>query len=694
MGADMSDDSESNSGTSGVEGAVDVEDTSGVGVAGGVEGEAHALSPQPSGAPTAATNTVTNTSTNTSTNTVTPQGQSRPPTRPSVSRMGYKIPIVAKLVGVTVALLLIATVSIALRSSDLFERISGPREKDANGVAAEAKAAQINLILERHIQKAQIIGSLLLKTYATDAERTEALSLSFYQDLDFVGAEVVALKDGRPTTFDRISKDDYFRKLELPTDYLEQLRVAKPFPLTNVFNGSVEILNSSLPNGAPLLTLGVPFGRDELERITHVALVDVRLESVQKPFARVTDRSFFMVGKDGSVLAHPDEKLVFEGKTLKDLDVVQKALSSRIAKGETRYVNPSDKKTFIASYAQTNFGPAVIAQASEEIILEPARFVRREAFFVTGLVLSGAVFFIFLFSMSLTSPIEKLVEVTRQVAAGNFDVQSNVTSHDEVGELAKSFDTMVSGLKERDKMKNVLNKFHGSSITEDLMKGDLALGGKKKRVTVFFSDIRDFTKFSEGHTPEEVVEMLNEYFEIMVGIVTRNHGVVDKFVGDAMMAIWGAPNTTGQDEWYALKACLEMRAALEKLNELRVGRGQTEIKIGMGLNSGDAISGTIGSSERMEYTVIGDTVNTASRVESSTKAFGTDLLVSEETLAAVEGRFLPEFAGAAEVKGKAEPLKMFKVRGYVDEAGQEVVVRTKYSDYEAGEDPKVTKLAG
>jgi len=369
------------------------------------------------------------------------------------------------------------------------------------------------------------------------------------------------------------------------------------------------------------------------------------------------------------------------------------ALTSSLAKGETRYVDAKSKETFIASYAQTHFGPAVIAQASEEIILEPARVVRREAFYVTGLVLSGAIFFVFLFSISLTTPIEKLVDVTRQIAFGNFDIKANIHSHDEVGELGRSFDSMVDGLRERNKMKNVLNKFHGSSITEDLMKGDLALGGKKKRVTVFFSDIRDFTKFSEGHTPEEVVEMLNEYFEIMVGIVTKNHGVVDKFVGDAMMAIWGAPNSTGQDEVFAVKACLEMRAALEKLNEIRIGRGQTEIRIGMGLNSGEAISGTIGSSERMEYTVIGDTVNTASRIESSTKAFGTDLLISGETLAAVGPKFVTEFAGAAEVKGKTEPLQMHKVKGYVTDQGDTILVQTKYSDYEASSADKIKKVS-
>lgn len=600
-----------------------------------------------------------------------------------------RVPIVVKLVGVTVVLLLVATVSIAFRSSYLFESISGPRERDANGVAAEAKAAQVNVLFDKYRDKTRLVATQLYKTYASDAEKNESLGLSFYNDPDFVAVEIFEIKDGKQQLVQGVDKPDFIAQMNLTPDYLKKLRSLKPFPIASVFSGNVEIRNSSLPNGAPLVTIGLPFVRTDSGLITHVAIADLRLDGIQKPFSRVTDRTFYLIDKEGTVLAHPNDKLVLDAKNLKNLEVVKKTLSSKVLQGETKFFDTETNKSYIASFAQTQYGPAVIAQASEDIILEPARYVRRQAFFITGLVLSGAVFFVFLFSITLTNPIEKLVEVTRKVAAGNFDVQADIHSHDEVGELAGSFDAMVHGLKERDKIKNVMNKFHGSAITDDLMKGDLQLGGVNKEVTVFFSDIRDFTKFSEGHTPEEVVQMLNEYFEIMVAIVTKNHGVVDKFVGDAMMAIWGAPNTTGQDEQFALKACLEMRQALEELNRLRISRNQVEIKIGMGLNSGPAISGTIGSSERMEYTVIGDTVNTASRIEASTKAFGTDLLVSGETLARLNGKFVSEYAGAAEVKGKTEPLKMHKIKGYIDENGNEILIQTKYSDYEAGHVDKV-----
>jgi adenylate cyclase len=199
---------------------------------------------------------------------------------------------------------------------------------------------------------------------------------------------------------------------------------------------------------------------------------------------------------------------------------------------------------------------------------------------------------------------------------------------------------------------------------------------------VFFSDIRGFTAFSEHRSPEQVVAMLNEYFAVMVAIINRHGGVVDKFIGDAIMAIWGAPKSSKDDPSMALRACIEMRKGLAELNEKRIARGEPPLMIGMGLHAGPAISGTIGSDERMEYTVIGNTVNTASRIEASTKAFGTDLLVTDDVTSKVGENFIVEYAGAAEVKGRSEAIKMYKIRGYI-ENGEHVVVKTPYSDYEA-----------
>lgn len=231
----------------------------------------------------------------------------------------------------------------------------------------------------------------------------------------------------------------------------------------------------------------------------------------------------------------------------------------------------------------------------------PVLIVKRQAIYVAGFMLL-AIFLVFIFSNQFTGPIEKLVEISHQIAIGDFNVEAKkqVRSVDELGSLANAFDEMADGLKERDKVKMLFNKFHGSSIAEEMLKGEITTRGSNCDVVVFFSDVRGFTAFSEGHTPEEVVDMLNEYFGVMVSIINKNHGIVDKFIGDAIMAVWGAPTTTGKDCYWCISACLEMREALANLNSQRIQRGHNPLVIGMGVHFGPAISGTIGSQERME----------------------------------------------------------------------------------------------
>jgi adenylate cyclase len=194
-----------------------------------------------------------------------------------------------------------------------------------------------------------------------------------------------------------------------------------------------------------------------------------------------------------------------------------------------------------------------------------------------------------------------------------------------------------------------------------LQEDRIRLGGEKIPVTVFFSDIRSFTSSSEKMAPEAVVEMLNEYMSEMVSVIEKWGGVVDKYVGDAIMAIWGMPTQDpARDAEKAVFACLEMRLKLAELNERRRHRDQPPIQIGMGLNSGEVIAGNIGSPSRMEYTVIGDTVNTASRMESLTKEHKTDFLLNESTAALLTpGRF--ELLGPIETaaKGKAQSVLVY-----------------------------------
>lgn len=612
------------------------------------------------------------------------------------SPIRFFIPIGGKIAAMTLILLLAAAIPIAVRTSSLFKETSGKREEESNRSQANSRAAEINGLLESYIDKIGVLGTLRIKEFTDKsvAGLSTPSNIILARDHDIVSFEIFRRSaTGKAESLGRYTDDRYLKGYKLTTRYLDELAKAKPFPVEALFNGQPVLRNRSLQKSAPLMTLGVPVAKDSLGQVTHVAVADLPLALLQRGFAKASERVVYLVDRDGNVLAHPDEKLVMEGKNLSILPIVKTAMASKVAQGQLKYQNPQKKnETFISAYARCLFDLAVISEASENIVLEPARMVQKQVYYIAGLVVSIGFLVIFIFSLTLTRPIERLVALTGEIARGNFDVEATsvVKSKDEVEMLAWAFDGMTQGLKERDKVKNLFNKFHGASVTDNLLEGgELQLGGVKKQVAVFFSDIRGFTAFSENKTPEEVVGMLNEYFQEMVKVIYAHHGIVDKFIGDAIMAIWGAPKSTGDDAYQAVMACIEMRIALDELNKKRRARGDVPIKIGMGLHYGEAISGTIGSDDRMEFTVIGDTVNMASRIESSTKAFGTDLLLSEDIAGFVRERFVLEEAGSAEVKGKTEPLKFYKVRGYVGQNGEAFLVKTEWSDYEAEKADKV-----
>jgi adenylate cyclase len=604
----------------------------------------------------------------------------------------FRIPIAFKLIFFTVGLMLAVSFWIATKSTGRFEQISTDRETQSNRDQSRARANEVEGLLLSYIEKIKVVGEVLYKKQGE--ERDKSLEITFGRDKDLVTVEVL----GRTPSAvpNRVVNEEFLKQYKLDKSFIDTLRAAQRSKglvrIEALFAGKegyVEIRNSTIEGGAPVFTIGFPLVKDEYGSVTHVVLADIRLDRLQKSFANVSERTLYLVDSEGRLLAHPDEKRVLRGESMRQVPIVETALSSELKQGQMSFTDPKTGESFSGAYTKTALGPACIAVASDAVILEAARAVRREAYSITGKGVSLAFFLMFLVSITLTMPIEVLAELTNEVAKGNFAVKAKVKSRDEVGQLGEAFNQMIEGLLERDKVKSMFSKFHGSSVTEDLMKGDLQLGGSKKNVTVFFSDIRDFTKFSEGHTPEEVVAMLNEYFEVMVSIINRHGGVVDKFIGDAIMAVWGAPKGTDRDPQNAVRASLEMRQALAVLNEKRLARGHVPIKIGMGLHRGEAISGTIGSTERMEYTVIGDTVNQASRIEASTKSFGTDLLLSHDLAEIAHEEFMMEPAGSVEVKGKSEPLRLFKVRGYYDANKNPVAITTPYSDYEAGHDAKV-----
>ena len=227
--------------------------------------------------------------------------------------------------------------------------------------------------------------------------------------------------------------------------------------------------------------------------------------------------------------------------------------------------------------------------------------------------------------------------------------------------LAIRFGGFVGDLLERRHIRRSLGQYVDREVADQIVQQEESLSGQKKEVSVFFTDIRDYTTLCEGSSPEKVVGILNELFAMMTQVISRHHGMINDFIGDAVMAVFGAAKSNSNHALDAVRSALEVQDGLALLNEKWKNRGYQPIRIGVGIHTGEVVAGIIGSEGRKKFTFTGDTVNTASRVEGLNKEFSTTILVTRETLEAVNGKFTVRRCGEAKVKGKDKLVEVFEV---------------------------------
>ena len=290
--------------------------------------------------------------------------------------------------------------------------------------------------------------------------------------------------------------------------------------------------------------------------------------------------------------------------------------------------------------------------------LAPARRLSRLILLITagGLVL--ACLFGLGFARRLSRPIQALAAHTRVIASGDYNARLELNRTDELGDLARSFNDMSTGLAERDQVRDLLDKNVSPEVAAQLMREGSSLGGEERKLTILFADLRGFTTMSENLPPREVVTLLNRYLDRMSQAIEAEGGVIDKFIGDEIMALFGAPVSAPDCANRAIDAALAMRRELKLLNEELSAEGQPPLGFGIGINTAHVIAGNIGSSRRLNYSVIGDGVNLAARLQSLTRNpdFATDLIISDDTLkAASRKRTYPSRdLGPVTVKGRSQ----------------------------------------
>ena len=223
----------------------------------------------------------------------------------------------------------------------------------------------------------------------------------------------------------------------------------------------------------------------------------------------------------------------------------------------------------------------------------------------------------------------------------------------------------LSEVKKRQFLQDTLNRYVTKEVVDLILEHpeSIILDGEERTATVLFSDIRGFTSISEKMQPKELVQMLRDYFSLMVGAIFKFQGTVDKFIGDCIMAIFGAPTPQPNHAELAVQSALEMKALLQEFNTRRIQSKKEPIRIGVGINTGEVVVGNVGSEKRLEYTAIGDAVNLASRLEGINKQYGTDIIVSESTCLQLNENVMKRELDRVRVKGKCTPVKIYEVMG-------------------------------
>ncbi|MEM7183005.1 MAG: adenylate/guanylate cyclase domain-containing protein [Spirochaetota bacterium] len=285
-----------------------------------------------------------------------------------------------------------------------------------------------------------------------------------------------------------------------------------------------------------------------------------------------------------------------------------------------------------------------------------------------GIVISliYAVFLIRFSTASIIKPLYALQQKMQETSrTGNYHNYAIVQNNDEIGDLGEGFNQMLTGLEEREKVKGLFGQYLTQEVSEEILNGRVKLGGDRFEATIMFSDIRNFTSMSEKMSPEEVLQFLNSYMERMIDVIVEHGGIIDKFMGDGILATFGVPVRSENHAEQALKAALDMQNSLIELNAKRKRENKSAIRIGIGLHTGVVIAGNIGNKRKTEYTVIGDTVNLASRIESMTKNYDSSLLISGTTYKLLPEKLIKQLhmsqIANTSVRGKQETVDLYKV---------------------------------
>ena len=286
----------------------------------------------------------------------------------------------------------------------------------------------------------------------------------------------------------------------------------------------------------------------------------------------------------------------------------------------------------------------------------------QEAVSIQSLVFIGlGIFLSLMVSQTLRKPVEEIILSLSRVVKGDFAAKTRIYARDEIGFAGETLNIMAEGLKEKEFIRRTFGRYVGETVRDEILKGEIPMDGELKQATILFADLRNFTPLVEKTPPSDMVKMLNAYLDEMTQCIRRNKGLVLQFIGDEIEAVFGAPVSMPGHEQNAVEAALEMRHRLELLNASLSKKGYPALNHGIGIHTGQVLAANIGTKERTAYSLIGDTVNTASRIQGMNKVFKTDILVSHAIYEKTKSGFSFVQMPRVELKGKSVAVDIYSL---------------------------------
>ncbi|GMO50030.1 MAG: hypothetical protein Ta2G_07300 [Termitinemataceae bacterium] len=591
-------------------------------------------------------------------------------------KIKIKRPLAIKLVAIVTALLLVSLGSITMLVSWLVSadvQLSAEdnnfsvnrRTADATDSSlSNIRASVLSFLFDRTLlEETNIIAANVSTNRPNTIEGLEenrmALELKNNELTDTFFSEnknivAIDLNNGRV-----ICNTEFFRENDLSESMIQMWS-------SSSFDGETDnviyLRNSSFNFKMPMLVMQLPVERGFP---VYVFFRPENLISLYNTGQNIT----FAINESGDVLIHTNPEIMLGGVNLKNIPYIASMLNSSDTENIQKiYTDDQGNECFGTFRRLDSMGTSVITIIQKSIVFNGIWQTTKRNIIIGLIVLLASIFVIVIFSLSISRPLKSLIYAVQQLEAGNYNIKLESKSNDEIGVLTESFKKMGSSLANFEKF---TNKF----IVRIAKQGNLSRKGESKNITICFILIRDFSSMSDGLKATAIVDFVNEYLEMMVPCITNNNGSVDKFLtqgGVVIMALWGTPESSGnekRDALNCLRASLSMRAVLCCLNKKRrerLGAHIPPIKMGSGTNTGAVIAGQIGSEDRMEYTVIGDTVNTAARIEGPNDLFDTDILISEGTYDLVKDHIIVEEQQSIKVQGKEKPLRVFAVVNFSD----------------------------